>query len=108
MDEDITALYCCLDDFCKVFDDWEAHGLIPSPTTRQQSAASLPFRQPDAAAVRAVDGPAAQPQRRADRRLLNQARRLPQSSHQPPQGLRWPGRTRQDQYGQGWPKVPAA
>ena len=34
---DITALYCCLDDFCKVFDDWEAHRLIPSPTTRQRS-----------------------------------------------------------------------
>ena len=24
---DITALYCCLDDFCKVFGDWEAHRL---------------------------------------------------------------------------------
>jgi hypothetical protein len=24
---DITALYCCLDDFCKVFEDWEAHRL---------------------------------------------------------------------------------
>ena len=34
---DITALYCCLDDFCKVFDDWEAHRLIPSSTTRQRS-----------------------------------------------------------------------
>jgi IS5 family transposase len=34
---DITALYCCLDDFCKVFEDWEAHQLIPSPTTRQRS-----------------------------------------------------------------------
>jgi Transposase DDE domain len=34
---DITALYCCLDDFCKVFEDWEAHRLIPSPTTRQRS-----------------------------------------------------------------------
>ena len=34
---DITALYCCLDDFCKVFEDWEAHRLIPSPTRRQRS-----------------------------------------------------------------------
>ena len=34
---DITALYCCLDDFCKVFGDWEAHRLIPSPTTRQRT-----------------------------------------------------------------------
>jgi IS5 family transposase len=33
---DITALYCCLDDFCKVFEDWEAQRLIPSPTTRQR------------------------------------------------------------------------
>jgi hypothetical protein len=31
---DITALYCCLDDFCKVFEDWEAHRLIPSAQTR--------------------------------------------------------------------------
>src|SRR4051794_34106102 len=34
---DITALYCCLDDFCKVFEDWEAHWLIPSQTTRQRT-----------------------------------------------------------------------
>jgi hypothetical protein len=34
---DITALDCCLDDFCKVFADWEVHRLIPSPTTRQRS-----------------------------------------------------------------------
>ena len=34
---DITALYCCLDDFCKVFADWQAHRLLPSPTTRQRS-----------------------------------------------------------------------
>jgi hypothetical protein len=33
---DITALYCCLDDFCKVFEDWEAHQLIPLPMTRQR------------------------------------------------------------------------
>src|SRR5215210_454358 len=34
---DITALYCCLDDFCKVFADWEAHRLLPSEQTRQRS-----------------------------------------------------------------------
>ena len=34
---DITALYCCLDDFCKAFADWEAHRLIPSTTTRQRA-----------------------------------------------------------------------
>src|SRR4051794_27621595 len=34
---DITALYCCLDDFCKVFADWEAHRRIPSQTTRQRT-----------------------------------------------------------------------
>jgi hypothetical protein len=34
---DITALYCCLDDFCKAFADWEAHRLIPSPRTRQRA-----------------------------------------------------------------------
>src|SRR5919202_510191 len=33
---DITALYCCLDDFCKVFADWEAHRLIPSHAARQR------------------------------------------------------------------------
>jgi hypothetical protein len=34
---DITALYCCLDDFCKVFEEWEAHRLIPSAQTRKRS-----------------------------------------------------------------------
>ena len=34
---DITALYCCLDDFCQAFGDWEAHRLIPSPTTRRRT-----------------------------------------------------------------------
>ncbi len=34
---DITALYCCLDDFCNVFGDWEAHRLIPPQTTRQRT-----------------------------------------------------------------------
>jgi Transposase DDE domain len=37
MSIDITALYCCLDDFCKVFAEWEAHQLIPSPTRRQRA-----------------------------------------------------------------------
>src|SRR4051794_41570712 len=34
---DITALYCCVDDFCKVFADWEAHRLLPSEQTCQRS-----------------------------------------------------------------------
>jgi hypothetical protein len=34
---DITALYCCLDDFCQVLADWEAHRLIPSEQTRQRT-----------------------------------------------------------------------
>ena len=34
---DITALYCCLDDFCKLFEEWEAHRLVPSQTTRQRA-----------------------------------------------------------------------
>jgi Transposase DDE domain len=34
---DITALYGCLDDFCKLFDEWEAHRLIPSETARQRT-----------------------------------------------------------------------
>jgi hypothetical protein len=33
---DITALYCCLDDFCKPFDEWEEHRLVPSEQTRQR------------------------------------------------------------------------
>src|SRR5215211_2792466 len=34
---DITALSCCLDDFCNVFADWEAHRLLPSEQTGQRS-----------------------------------------------------------------------
>ena len=34
MSIDITALYCCLDDFCKVFEQWERHRLIPSEKKR--------------------------------------------------------------------------
>ena len=37
---DITALYCCLDDFCKVFED-EAHRLIPSQLTIHQFSAMV-------------------------------------------------------------------
>ena len=33
---DITALYCCLDDSCKLYEEWEGHRLIPSETTRQR------------------------------------------------------------------------
>jgi hypothetical protein len=36
MAPDITALYCCLDDFCKPFDEWEEHRLVPSEQTRQR------------------------------------------------------------------------
>ena len=37
MSVDVTALYCCLDDFCKLFEEWEEHRLIPSETTRQRT-----------------------------------------------------------------------
>jgi DDE family transposase len=37
MSVDITALYCCLDDFCKLFEAWEAHQLIPLKSTRQRA-----------------------------------------------------------------------
>ncbi len=33
---DITALYCCLDDFCNLYDEWEGHRLIPSQKTRHR------------------------------------------------------------------------
>ena len=34
MSINITALSCCLDDFCKVFEEWERHRLIPSEKKR--------------------------------------------------------------------------
>ena len=37
MSVDITALYCCLDDFCRLFEGWEGHRLIPSETRRQRA-----------------------------------------------------------------------
>jgi IS5 family transposase len=36
MSINITALFCCLDDFCKVFEEWEGHRLIPSEKKRHR------------------------------------------------------------------------
>ena len=36
MSINITALYCCLDDFCQVFEEWEGHRLIPSEKKRHR------------------------------------------------------------------------
>ncbi|MCP4122215.1 MAG: IS982 family transposase [Bacteroidetes bacterium] len=33
---DITALYCCLDDFAKVYEDWEHHQLIDTGRKRRR------------------------------------------------------------------------
>jgi hypothetical protein len=41
MAADITALYRCLDDFCKLFEAWQAHRLIPSQRTRQRPSKLL-------------------------------------------------------------------
>jgi len=31
MSLNITALFCCFDDFAKLFEHWEKHRLLPSP-----------------------------------------------------------------------------
>lgn len=36
MSINITALYCCLDDFCKIYEEWERHQLIPSGKKRHR------------------------------------------------------------------------
>jgi hypothetical protein len=36
MNINITALYCCLDDFCKVYEEWEGHHLIPTGKRRRR------------------------------------------------------------------------
>jgi hypothetical protein len=38
MKNDMTALYCCIDDFCKVYKDWEAHGLVGISHQRQRDS----------------------------------------------------------------------
>ena len=37
MSINITALYCCLDDFRKVYEEWEGHQLIPSGRQRRRA-----------------------------------------------------------------------
>lgn len=36
MKYNITALFCCLDDFCKTFEEWEKHRLIDTNKTRHR------------------------------------------------------------------------
>ena len=33
---DITALFYCIDEFCKIYEEWEKHRLIPRPATRER------------------------------------------------------------------------
>ncbi len=37
MNMDTTALFCCLDDFCNIYSDWEKHHLIPTPGSRRRA-----------------------------------------------------------------------
>ena len=37
MSIDITALFSCLDDFCKTYEEWEAHELIPTSRKRRRA-----------------------------------------------------------------------
>ena len=36
MSTDITALFCCLDDFCKIYEEWERHKLIDTGRRRRR------------------------------------------------------------------------
>lgn len=36
MGYDTTSLFCFIDDFCKIFDDWQRHKFLPSPQQRQR------------------------------------------------------------------------
>jgi len=36
MGYNITAIFCFIDDFCKIFEDWQSHKLLPSSQQRQR------------------------------------------------------------------------